>query len=62
MLGIYTAGISGAHINPAVTFTNVVFRKFPLKKFPIYLVAQTLGGFAAALGKQLHLSLYLHEL
>ena len=29
MLGVYTSGISGAHINPAVTFANCIFRKFP---------------------------------
>lgn len=26
MLGVYTSGISGAHLNPAVTFANCVFR------------------------------------
>jgi len=48
MLGVYTAGISGAHLNPAVTFANCVFRKFPWRKFPKYLVAQTLGAMCAA--------------
>ncbi|KAK4940886.1 glycerol channel, partial [Elasticomyces elasticus] len=48
MLGVYTAGISGAHLNPAVTFANCVFRKFPWKKFPIYTLAQTLGAFCAS--------------
>ncbi|ETI24730.1 hypothetical protein G647_04100 [Cladophialophora carrionii CBS 160.54] len=48
MLGVYTAGISGAHLNPAVTFANCVFRKFPWRKFPAYMVAQTLGALCAS--------------
>ncbi|KAI6804312.1 aquaporin [Hortaea werneckii] len=48
MLGVYVSGISGAHINPAVTFANCVFRKFPWKKFPVYAIAQVLGAMCAA--------------
>ncbi|KAI1001192.1 hypothetical protein K3495_g7007 [Podosphaera aphanis] len=48
MLGVYAAGISGANINPAVTFTNCVLRKQPWNKFPIYAIAQILGAFCAA--------------
>jgi len=48
MLGVYTAGISGAHLNPAVTLANCVYRKFPWRKFPVYLVAQVLGAMCAA--------------
>jgi len=48
MLGVYASGISGAHLNPAVTLANCVFRKFPWKKFPVYLVAQTFGAFIAS--------------
>ena len=48
MLGVYTSGISGAHINPAVTFANCVFRKFPWKDFLPYAFAQILGAFLAS--------------
>jgi len=48
MLGVYTAGISGAHLNPAVTFANCVYRKFPWRKFPIYMLAQILGAMTAS--------------
>lgn len=48
MLGVYTAGISGAHLNPAVTLANCVYRKFPWRKFPIYMIAQILGAMCAA--------------
>lgn len=48
MLGVYTSGISGAHLNPAVTFANCIFRKFPWRKLPIYMVAQVLGAFCAS--------------
>lgn len=48
MLGVYVSGVSGGHINPAVTFANCIYRKFPWRKFPIYVLAQTLGAFCAS--------------
>ncbi|KIW07854.1 uncharacterized protein PV09_01769 [Verruconis gallopava] len=48
MLGIYVAGDSGAYLNPAVTFANCYFRGLPWRRFPVYFVAQFLGGFVAA--------------
>jgi len=48
MLGVYVAGKSGSHLNPAVTFANCVFRKCPWRKLPIYAFAQVLGAFCAA--------------
>lgn len=49
MLGIYVAGgVSGAHLNPAVTIALAVHRAFPWSKVVVYAVAQTAGAFAAA--------------
>lgn len=48
MLAVYVSGVSGGHINPAVTFSNCVFRQFPWHKFPIYALAQILGAMSGA--------------
>ncbi|KAK3827518.1 MAG: aquaporin-like protein [Benniella sp.] len=48
--GIYvSAGISGAHLNPAVTLSQAIFRGFAWADVPIYWVAQFLGAFFGAL-------------
>ncbi|KAF2099448.1 aquaporin [Rhizodiscina lignyota] len=48
MLGIYVAGDSGAYLNPAITFANCYYRQLPWRRFPMYFLAQFLGGFVAA--------------
>lgn len=50
MIGIYIAGgISGAHMNPAISIMLWIYRGFPLRKVPGYAFAQVLGAFIAAL-------------
>lgn len=47
--GVYVAGgVTGAHINPAVSVAFAVFGRFPWKKVPGYILAQTLGAIAGA--------------
>ncbi len=49
MLGVYTAaGVSGGHLNPAVTVALAVHRGFPWPKVPAYVVAQVAGAFVAS--------------
>jgi aquaporin Z len=46
---IYFMGsVSGAHLNPAVTWAFAIRGNFPWRRVPGYLVAQAVGAFAAA--------------
>ncbi|KAI9564579.1 hypothetical protein GHT06_008319 [Daphnia sinensis] len=48
MAGIWVAGgVSGAHMNPAMTFALACTGKVPWRKVPAYWAAQYLGAFAA---------------
>jgi glycerol uptake facilitator protein len=42
-------GVSGAHINPAVTLAFAARRDFPWRKVPGYMAAQLVGAFLGAL-------------
>jgi len=49
MVIIYSVGhISGAHFNPAVTITFAIFRRFPIKQVPLYILAQMIGSVLAS--------------
>nr|WP_086941157.1 MIP/aquaporin family protein [Thaumasiovibrio occultus] len=48
-LAIYcTAGVSGAHLNPAVTLALTAFHGFDKAKVAPYILSQLLGAFSAA--------------
>ena len=60
MMAIYiSGGVSGAHLNPAITIMLWFFRGFPKNKMPEYFAAQFIGAFCAALAAY---GLYYHSI
>src|SRR5438477_1845890 len=48
-MGCYvSAGVSGAHLNPAVTVALAIHRRFPWRKVAPYVAAQLVGAFVAS--------------
>jgi len=48
-MGVYVAaGVSGAHLNPAVTIALAAYRGFSWRKVPAYCLAQIAGAFTGS--------------
>nr|WP_321270656.1 MIP/aquaporin family protein [uncultured Tolumonas sp.] len=60
-LAVYlTAGISGAHLNPAITIALSIFAGFDVKKVIPFIFSQTMGAFSgAALSYLLYQNLFI---
>jgi MIP family channel proteins len=49
VFGAYTsAGVSGGHMNPAVTIALAAHKQFPWRRVPLYTAAQVFGAFMAS--------------
>ncbi|PSR75615.1 aquaporin-like protein [Coniella lustricola] len=49
MFGIYLGGgVSGAHMNPAISVSLAIFRGFPWKRCYVYVLVQIFAAFAGA--------------
>lgn len=49
MIAIYTVGgISGSHINPAISMAGALWGRFSWRLVPAYIVSQLIGAFVAA--------------
>jgi aquaporin Z len=46
---LFMGAVSGAHLNPAVTVAFMLRRDFPLRRVPLYVVAQFAGAVLATL-------------
>ncbi|KAG0665188.1 hypothetical protein C6P46_000285 [Rhodotorula mucilaginosa] len=46
---IVAAPVSGGHLSPSFTIAFTIFKGFPLRKVPYYILSQLIGGLIAAL-------------
>ncbi|KAK2460356.1 hypothetical protein APHAL10511_007745 [Amanita phalloides] len=46
---VVCAATSGGHINPCITIAFAIFRGFPVKKVPGYILAQIFGAYVASI-------------
>lgn len=48
-MGVFVSGgVSGGHINPAVSLALALLGKFPWRKVPVFMLAQYLGAFVGS--------------
>lgn len=46
---LVVGAISGAHVNPAITIALALYKRFPWREVPVYIVAQIAGGVVGSL-------------